>query len=519
MDGAASPSIADGAPPLLRLEGITKVYPGVVANDDVSLDLRAGEIHTILGENGAGKTTLMGVVFGLYHADAGRVLIDGHEVRIRSPREALAHGIGYVQQHFSLIPTLTVAENLVLALRGDPSRTSVRRGPGRVRELSRSFGIEVDPHTRVEDLSVGEQQRAELLKALARETRILILDEPASVLTPQESAELSAILRRLAEAGIGIFLISHKLEEVLRVSDRFTVLRRGRLVATLPRAQVDRTRLATLMIGELSGRSAGGRPRGGVPGAAPGAARLEARALSVASDRGGLAVQDVSFAVRGGEILGVAGVEGSGQVELTECLAGIRRPAAGDVLVDGVVVSGLGARRVRRAGVAHVPADRAARGIIGTLTVADGLLLPAVDQAPYSRFGLLRRGRIEAEAGRLIEAFDIRPSFPGALVGSLSGGNQQKVVLAREIRDDSGVLVACYPTRGLDFAATEAVERVLVAARERGAAVLYVSTDLDELLALADRVVVLAHGRITGELGAAGATAEQLGLLMGGSAA
>jgi general nucleoside transport system ATP-binding protein len=515
MTGAVAPSIADGAPPLLRLEGITKVFPGVVATDDVTVELRAGEIHTILGENGAGKTTLMGVAFGLLHADAGRVLIDGREARIRSPRDALAHGIGYVQQHFSLIPTLTVAENLVLALRGDPSRTSVRRGAARVRDLSRQFGIDVDPDARVEDLSVGLQQRAELLKALARDTRILILDEPASVLTPQESSDLSAILRRLAGAGIGIFLISHKLEEVLRVSDRFTILRRGRLVATLPRAEVDRTRLATLMIGELSGRSAHGVARADVSGSA----RLEARGLSVLGDRGGVAVQAVSFAVRGGEILGVAGVEGSGQVELTECLAGLRSPSAGDVLVDGVVVSGLGARRVRRAGVAHVPADRSLRGVIRSLSVAEGVLLPAIDQPPYSRFGLLRRPSIEAEAVRLIEAFDIRPRAPDALVGSLSGGNQQKVVLAREIRADPAVIVACYPTRGLDFAATEAVERVLVAARERGAAVLYVSTDLDELLALADRVLVLAHGRITGELPAHGATAEQLGLLMGGSAA
>jgi simple sugar transport system ATP-binding protein len=513
MDGAVEPSTPDGPPPLLRLEGITKVYPGVVANDAITLDLRAGEVHTVLGENGAGKSTLMGVVYGLHHLDAGRLLLDGEEVRIRSPREALAHGIGYVQQHLSLIPTLTVAENLVLALRGDPSRTTVRRGGKRVRDLSRRFGIEVDPDARVEDLSVGLQQRAELLKALARDTRILILDEPASVLTPRESAALSAILRRLAEAGIGIFLISHKLEEVLRVSDRFTVLRRGRLVATLSRAEVDRTTLATLMIGELTTRPPVARSRS----AATGDVRLEARRLSVGSDRGGIAVADVSFAVRGGEILGVAGVEGSGQVELTECLAGLRHPSAGEVLVDGVVTSRRGARRLR-ARVAHVPADRSTRGVIRSLSVAEGLVLPAMDRPPYSRFGLLRRGRIMAEASRLIDAFDIRPRDPRATIGSLSGGNQQKVVLARELRDDPAVLVACYPTRGLDFAATEAVERVLLAARERGAAVLYVSTDLDELLALADRVVVLAHGRITGELRADVATAEQLGLLMGGSA-
>jgi simple sugar transport system ATP-binding protein len=315
---------------------------------------------------------------------------------------------------------------------------------------------------------------------------------------------------------MGIFLISHKLEEVLKVSDRFTVLRRGRLVATLPRGEVDRSRLATLMIGELSGRTLDA-DRSGL--ATPGDVRLEARGVSVASDLGGSAVVDVSFSVRAGEILGVAGVEGSGQVELTECLAGLRKPTAGDVVVDGAVVTGRSVRRIRQAGVGHVPADRSVRGIVGNLSVAEGLLLPSVHERPWSRFGLVDRGAMEAEARRLIEAFDIRPRSPEALAASLSGGNQQKVVLAREIRDDPGVLVACYPTRGLDLAATEAVERVLVAARDRGAAVLYVSTDLDELLALADRIIVLAHGRITGELSAGRATAEQLGLLMGGAAA
>ncbi len=514
MSGASVPSVSGGTAPLLRLRGITKVYPGVLANDDISVDLLAGEIHTIVGENGAGKTTLMGALFGLHPADSGRILIDGREVRIRSPRDALGHGVGYVQQHFSLIPTLTVAENLVLALRGDPSATSVRHGAERVRSLSERFGIAIDPHALVEDLSVGEQQRAELLKALARDTRILILDEPGSVLTPQESADLSAILRRLAEAGIGIFLISHKLEEVLRVSDRFTILRRGRLVATLARNDVDRSRLASLMIGELSGRAVHPGRRSPVSGVV----RLDARGLSIPSDRGGLAIDDVSLTVRGGEILGVAGVEGSGQVELTECLAGLRRPLTGEVLVDGRMVSGIGAQRTRRAGVAHVPADRTTRGIIKELTVAEQLLLPSVDRRPYSRFGLLRRSSIAAEAARLVAEFDVRPRETEVAVGSLSGGNQQKVVLAREVRDDPGIIVACYPTRGLDFSASEAVELEILRRREDGAAILYLSTDLDELLALSDRIIVLAHGRISGEVSVS-ATPEEIGLLMGGSEA
>lgn len=498
--------------PLLQVERITKAYPGVVANDDVSLDLRRGEIHALLGENGAGKTTLMGILYGLQRPDSGRILIEGKPVTLQRPRDALALGIGYVQQHFSLIPTLTVAQNLVLALRGGDMKIKVGAGSARVRELSARYGLEVDPDAVVEDLGVGHQQRAELLKALARDTRILLLDEPSAVLTPQESVELAAILRRLAEAGVGIVLVSHKLEEILRVADRISVLRRGRHVATLAAAEATRARLAELMVGELRASDAP------IDAArrAPGPPRLEVVDLWVESDRGGYAVRGVSLAVRAGEVLGIAGVEGNGQVELTEALAGARRVSRGTVRIDGRDIGGLSVRRLQRAGITHIPADRQRTGLIATMSVAHNLLLPITEEPPYSRFRVLRQRAIRTRARELIEQFDIRVPSAGVAAGALSGGNQQKLILARELSRQPAVIVSCYPTRGLDFAASEAVQREIVARREEGAAIVYASVDLDELLSLTDRIVVLHDGLITGEVSAANATPEQLGLLMGG---
>lgn len=502
-------------PAVLQLEGITKAYPGIVANDGISLDLRHGEIHTVLGENGAGKTTLMGIVYGLHRPDAGRILIEGREVDIRTPRDALGLGIGYVQQHFSLIPTLTVAENLVLALRGGGVRASIREGASRVRDLSERFGFEVEPHAVVGELSVGPQQRAELLKALARGVRILVLDEPSSVLTPQESAELLAILRRLAVSGVGVILVSHKLDEVLRVSDRITVLRRGRVVGTVDASQSSRNRLAEMMVGELrSPVAAGAAPR-----PERGTALLEVMDLWVGSDRGGQAVQGVSLSAHRGEILGIAGVEGSGQVELTEALAGLRVPDRGGILIEGKRVAPHNVRAFKRAGVAHVPADRLGTGLVADLSVAESLLLPQLADPAVSRFGLLRSREMRARAAELVERFDVRTADIDVRVGSLSGGNQQKVILARELSASPRIVVCCYPTRGLDFAATLAVQSEIVRLRESGAAILYATVDLDELLTVSDRILVLAHGRIAGELAVGEASAELLGLLMGGAAA
>lgn len=507
--------MAGATRPLLLLEGITKAWPGVVANEAIDLELWAGEIHTLLGENGAGKTTLVGIVYGLHRPDAGRILVEDREVVLRSPRDALALGIGFVQQHFSLVPTLTVAQNLVLALRSGGSGIRASEGTARARELARRYGLDVDPDAVVEDLSVGQQQRAELLKALARDTRILILDEPGSVLTPQESTELATILRRLADAGVAVLLISHKLDEVLRVSDRITVLRRGRRVGTLSREQATRQRLAEMMIGEIRQPTAV-VPAAPVHDAGPRPIRLAVEHIWVASDRGGFAVQGAGFHVREGEIVGIAGVEGSGQVELTEAIAGVRRVARGRLVLGGRALRDDGVHARQRAGIGHVPADRQTTGIVQTLSVAEVLALPQIGERAFSRVGLLRAGSMRRNARALLARFDIRPPSPDLVAGSLSGGNQQKLVLAREISRRPTLLVCCYPTRGLDFAATDAVQREVSAMRDAGASVIYASVDIDELVAVCDRIVVMSHGRVTGELRAADATPERLGLLMAG---
>jgi simple sugar transport system ATP-binding protein len=505
-----------GRAPVLALEGITKAYPGVVANDDVSLDLLAGEIHAIVGENGAGKTTLVGTIYGLHRPDAGRILLDGEPVTMPSPRAALARGLGYVQQHFSLIPTLTVAENLVLALRGSPAAVGIGEAGRRVEELGERYGLRVDPDALVEDLSVGLQQRAELLKALARDARVLALDEPNSLLTPQEWEQLEQVLRRLAASGVGILLISHKLDEVLRLADRVSVLRRGRLVATVRASESTEQRLAEMMVGALTAPVV--RSGDGARAAADGPALLEVQDLWVRGDRGEDAVAGVSFTARPGEVLGIAGVEGSGQVELTEALCGAR-PARGSVRLEGRELGGADVRARRRLGIAHVPADRRNGGLVATLSVAENLALPTVGERALSRWGLLNRRAIRSRAEELIEEFDIRVPGPDAPAGTLSGGNQQKVVLARELSRPLRVLLCCYPTWGLDVAAAAAVQRQVLALRDRGAAVLYASVELDELLAVTDRIVVLHRGRVAGELATADATAERLGLMMGGARA
>ncbi len=487
----------------------------MVANDDVSLDLRAGEIHALLGENGAGKTTLMGVLYALHRADAGTIELAGAPVTLHSPRDALALGIGYVQQHFSLVPTLTVAENLVLALRIGSSRVSVRAANARVREVSARYGLDVDPTARVNDLSVGQQQRAELLKALARDTRVLLLDEPSAVLTPQETEELGAILRRLADAGVGIFLVSHKFAEVLSVADRISVLRRGRLVATLKAADASEERLAELMVGALRAKGAAA-PRRTTELGAP---RLEVSDLWVASDRGGFAVKGVTFIVARGEVLGIAGVEGNGQVELTEALAGVRRAARGSIKVDGRALGRTRARTLRRLGITHIPADRQRTGLVASMSIGSNLVLPVADRPPFSRLGVLRPREIGRTGRRLMEQFDIRAPSPKVAAGALSGGNQQKLILARELSRSPAVVVACYATRGLDFAATNAVQREIMSQRDGGAAIVYVSVELEELITLADRILVLHHGEMQGEVPAATATPEKLGLLMGGARA
>lgn len=509
----AAGAAGSGHGPLLAVEAVTKTYPGVVANHEVSITLERGEIHTVLGENGAGKTTLMALIYGLQRADSGIIRLEGEPLSLGNPSEALARGIGFVQQHFSLTPTLTVAENLILALRSSGEKIRMRDGAARVAELSERYGIDVPADAVVSTLSVGMQQRAELLKALARNAKVLILDEPTSVLTPAEAEELTRIMRRLADAGVGIFLISHKLEEVLRISDRITVLRRGRLVGTVPGREATRAQLAEMMIGQLSAVTHD--RTGGPPSDSPPILEVEALVVEAAGGRGG--VHGVDLQLRPGEVLGIAGVEGSGQVELVEALAGARPVTAGRILLDGREISATSPRERQLLGIAHIAADRYASGFVPTLSVGDNLILPVTGDPRFSRAGALRPAAITSHVEELVREYDIRVAGAHVLAGTLSGGNQQRLVLARELSREPRIVLSCFATRGLDFASTEAVHQRIRAMRAQGAAVAYASVDLEELLELTDRILVLHEGRVAGLIDTRDATSERLGLLMGGS--
>lgn len=499
---------------LLRLRGISKAYPGVVANDHITLTLARGEIHALVGENGAGKSTLMGILYGLVRPDAGEVTVDGTPVDIAGPRDAMGLGIGYVQQHFSLIPTLTAAENLVLALRGSSGKVKATQARVLLQRLASRHGLPVEPDVPVEQLPVAQQQRAEVLKALAREVRILALDEPNALLTPEEWRQLAAVLRGLADNGVGVLLISHKLSDVLDLADRVTVLRAGRVVATRRATEVDAQALGALMVGELRQPGTAQAPAEREPGDT----RLEVSDLWVDGSEGP-AVRGVSLRVRAGEIVGLAGVEGSGQVELTEALVGLRPVTGGSVVHDGGDVTRAPVATRLHTGIGYVPADRLGAGLVSAMSVTENLLLPRIGQRAFSRWGFTSGRALTRRARELVAAFDIRVPDPSVPVAELSGGNQQKVVLARELSRDPDVLVGCYPTRGLDFAATEAVRDRLLAARREGAAILFASVDLDELLAISDRIVILHAGEVTGEVEAAETTPELLGTLMGGGQA
>ena len=493
--------------PLVELRGITKRFGQLVANDRVDLTVARGEVHALLGENGAGKTTLMRILYGLTRPDSGDVLVEGHPTAIASPRAAIAAGIGMVTQHFSLVRPMTVAENLALGRRGFLfSEDAARR---RVAEASERYGIRVDPGARVGDLSIGEQQRVEILKALARDCRLLILDEPTAVLVPQEVETLFATLRRLVADGLGVVFISHKLGEVREISDRVSVMRKGALVGTAPGSTEERE-LARMMVG---------RPVFGVQRSDGDAGTERVAALRVrdlrAAGHGVEALRGVSFDVAAGEILGVAGVSGNGQTELVEVLAGMRRPDAGSVMVGDAELAGASPSQVVAAGVGRIPEDRHA-SLVPELSVALNLVLERIDD--FRDRGRLDDRRIRAHADDLISRFSIK-ARPEDRVATLSGGNVQKVLLARVLSRDPRVVVVSQPTRGLDIGATEYVRSELLARREAGAAVLLVSEDLDELLALSDRLVVMYEGRIVGEMRAGEADPERLGLLMAGRAA
>ncbi|HXF37145.1 MAG TPA: ABC transporter ATP-binding protein [Actinomycetota bacterium] len=498
----------------LELRGITKRFPGVVANAGVDLTVEEGEIHALLGENGAGKTTLMNILYGLYRADEGEILIDGSPVRFEGPGDAIAAGLGMVHQHFMLIPVFTVTENIVLG--HEPTRGRVgfldrRRARRKVEELSARFRLEVPPDAVVEELPVGVQQRVEILKALYREARIVILDEPTAVLTPQETEELFAVLRSLKASGRSIIFITHKLKEVLAIADRITVLRRGRVVGTTTPAETGEEELAAMMVGRAVQLVVDKPP------AEPAGPVLEVRDLVVRDDREQVAVDGVSLEVRAGEIVCVAGVQGNGQTELVEAVTGLRPVAAGTVRILGRDATRAGPRAVLRSGVGHVPEDRQRDGLIATFTIADNLVLNTYDLPPYARWIVRDEEAVVAAAEERVRAFDIRTPSVRLPVSTLSGGNQQKVIVAREFSRPIRVLVASQPTRGLDVGSIEYIHRRIVAARQGGVAVLIVSSELDEVLALADRVAVMYRGRIVDVLPAVRASRDLVGLLMAGA--
>jgi general nucleoside transport system ATP-binding protein len=497
--------------PVLELRGMTKRFPGIVANDHIDFDLGRGEVHALLGENGAGKSTLMNVLYGLYHPDEGEIRIKGEPVRINSPKDAIERGIGMVHQHFMLIPVMTVAENIVLA--SEPTRAGVLLDYGaarkRVTELSRTFNFAIDPDARIDEITVGQQQRVEILKALYRGADILILDEPTAVLTPQEARELFDILKTLIREGMSVIFITHKLHEVLEIADRITVLRRGKRIDTVQRAGATEQGLARLMVGrEVLLRVEKASPEPGEP-------LLRVDDLGVLDDRQLEAVRGVSFEVRAGEIVGIAGVDGNGQSELIEALSGLRRAAAGRIWIGDRDVTRSGTHAILDLGLGHIPEDRQRRGLVLDFTLAENLALHDFDRPPNSRFGWLFPARLVRWARTLLQKYDVRGGGPQAKASELSGGNQQKVVLAREIGRDPQVLIAAQPTRGLDVGAIEFVHRQLVAARDQGAAVLLISLELEEILSLSDRILVLYEGRIVAEYGPE-ATEDQLGMAMTG---
>ena len=497
---------------LLEARGLTKRFGRVVANDGVDLELRRGEILGLLGENGAGKSTLVKMLFGIYAPDDGEIRVGGEPLGLTGPGDAIAAGIGMVHQHFQLVPPLTVAENIVLGAEPVKGRfVDLRRAERDVAELSERYRLRVRPTAVVEDLSVGVQQRVEILKALYRGAGILILDEPTAVLTPQETDELLQIMRDLAAGGVGIIFITHKLREVLAVTDRVTTLRLGRVVGTVRTAEATRESLAEMMVGRaVELRVDKGRAR-------PGDVVLDVTGLVVGDARHSRVVDGVDLQVRAGEIVGVAGVEGNGQRELVEALTGIRRPRAGRVRVAGQDLTGADARRVASAGVAHIPEDREKDGIVGTYSVSDNLVLNRYFRPPFAR-GLRRRfGAVDDNARNLVERFDVRTPSIRATASVLSGGNKQKLIVARELSTDNALVIAAQPTRGVDVGSIEFIHQQLVAQRDAGVGVLLVSAELDEIFALSDRIVVMYEGRIVADLDTATATREEVGLLMAGA--
>ena len=500
------------APTAIDMRGIVKRFPGVLANDRIDFSCRAGEVHALLGENGAGKSTLMNVLSGLYRPEAGEIFVAGEHVSFRSPQEAIAHGIGMVHQHFMLVPSHSVAENIVLGLDRPRFLLNLSQVETQVAALAEQYSLSVNPRAKVWELSVGEQQRVEVLKMLFRGAKVLVLDEPTSVLTPQEVKGLFTTLRDMTRRGHTIVFISHKLDEVVAIADRVTVLRRGRVTAAAVPAQgVTKADLARLMVGREVLFQVEKKPR------EPGGVVLEVDGLCADNDRGLPGLRDVAFTVRAGEILGLAGVAGNGQRELAETLTGLRKATRGKMVLAGVPLgsgtkwSDLGQR------LAHIPEDRAGVGSVPDLGVAENLILKSFRRPPIAAGWAINASAVRQNAVQLIERYQIATPTVETPVRMLSGGNLQKVILARETSGQPELMVAVHPTRGLDVGATEFVHEILIRQRDAGAAILLISEDLDELLSLSDRLAVLYEGRIVGEMPSDGANIDTIGLMMGGT--
>jgi general nucleoside transport system ATP-binding protein len=508
-DGHVTP-MAD-RPMALEARHVTKRFPGVVANSDISIALHKGEILGLLGENGAGKSTLVKMLFGLYRPDEGQILIRGEEVKLHDPGDAIRRGVGMVHQHFQLVPVMTVAENVMLG--AEPHKgpfLNIGSASARVRELSKAYGLQVDPTALVEDLAVGTQQRVEIIKALYREADILILDEPTAVLTPAETDELLKVMRDLAAKGVAIIFITHKLREAMAVCDTISVLRAGKLMGTTTPQETDQAGLANMMVG----RSVVLQVHKGA--AHPGDVVLQVSGLHATDDRGHPAVRGLDLEVRAGEIVGVAGVEGNGQRELIEALVGMRAVKGGTITFNGADITRANPRDVNRLGVSHIPEDREKHGLVGTYSVADNLVLERFDEAPFSKGWVRDFGAVDEHASKLVEEFDVRPRGIHNRASALSGGNKQKVIVARELTQDAKLVIAAQPTRGVDVGSIEFIHKQLVNQRDAGVAVLLVSAELDEILSLSDRVAVLYEGEIQEMLPIQEATRERVGYLMTG---
>ncbi|HMQ33493.1 MAG TPA: ABC transporter ATP-binding protein [Chloroflexaceae bacterium] len=499
-------------PVVLEARGITKRFPGVIANDNVSLKLHKGEVLALLGENGAGKSTLMNILYGLYSQDEGEILVNGQPIRVSSPHDSIQRGIGMVHQHFQLVPVMTVAENVILGnevVRG--GMLDRRKASEQIREISRRYGLEVDPNALVADLDVGAQQRVEIIKALYRNADILILDEPTAVLTPQEADDLVRVMRTLTEQGKSLIFITHKLREVLEVADRIMVLRAGRVVGEATPATSSEASLAAMMVGRSVLLRVDKAP------ARPGPKVLEVRGLKVRDDRLLMAVNGVDLEVCAGEILGIAGVQGNGQTELVQALTGLRTPEGGTVSIAGQVVTTAPPRTISELGVAHIPEDRQRDGVVSSYLLTDNAVLESYYLEPFAK-GIVRDdAAITAHAERLVKQFDVRTPSVTVPASSLSGGNQQKLIVAREFTREPKLLIAAQPTRGIDVGSIEFIHNQIVKKRDEGVAVLVVSAELDEILGLSDRIAVMYHGKVVATVQNGELTREQLGLLMAGA--